>query len=73
MKVHLRFLRQSEVIQETLQDDGWKLEWERHDSLFARHPLVQDESAARSRLQGLGLLTTSSAHINFIALSGPLT
>jgi hypothetical protein len=70
MRVHLRFLRKSEVVQEVLQKDGWQLERERDDSVTARHPLVRDELAARNRLQDLGLLTTSSVAIEFIRLSG---
>jgi hypothetical protein len=67
MRVHLRFLRKSEVVQEVLQKDGWQLERERDDSVTARHPLVEDEPSARNRLQGLGLLTTSSVAIEFIS------
>jgi hypothetical protein len=66
MRVHLRFLRQSEMFQEVLEKDGWQLEPERGDSVTARHPLVVDETAARNRLQDLGLLTTASLAIHFI-------
>jgi len=50
MRIHVRFLRETEEIQEALQKDGWQLEWERDDFLTAQHPLVQDETAARNRL-----------------------
>ena len=70
MRVHLRFLRKSELVQAALQKDGWQLERERDDSVTARHPLVEDESSARNRLQELGLLTTSSVAIEFIKLKG---
>ena len=68
MRIHLRLLRESEAIQQALQRDGWKLQWEGEDSLTARHPLVHDETTGRSRLQDLGLLTTSSARIEFVKL-----
>jgi len=66
MRIHVRFLRETEEIQEALQKDGWQLEWERDDFLTAQHPLVQDETAARNRLQELGLLTTASVGIEFV-------
>jgi len=65
MKIHLRFLRSSGTFPEILAKDGWSLEWERDGSLTVRHPLVDSESAGRSRLQTIGLLTTRSAHIEF--------
>jgi hypothetical protein len=73
MRIHLRFLRQSEITQEALQRDGWKLEWERADSLFARHPLVENEAAARHRLHDLGLLTARFLSIEFIQPRGSFT
>jgi hypothetical protein len=66
MKIHLRFLRQCEEIQETLKNDGWNLEWEHDGSLNAGHPHVLDEAAGRYRLQDLGLLTTGAVHIDFV-------
>jgi hypothetical protein len=41
------------------------LEEEGEDSLQATHPEVADESAARLRLHGLGLLTSASLRIEF--------
>jgi len=70
MRLHLRFLREGDLIREALEKDGWKLEWERDDYLTARHPLVHDESTARNRLQDLGLLTTCSVCIEFIRPKG---
>jgi hypothetical protein len=70
VRIHLRFLRKSGMIQEVLERDGWNLEWERDDSLIARHPLVKDETAGRNRLQDLGLLTAASVRIEFIAPKG---
>jgi hypothetical protein len=68
MRIHVRFLRETDAIQEALQKDGWQLEWERDDFLTAQHPLVQDEAAARNRLQELGLLTARSVGIEFVRL-----
>ena len=64
--IYLQFLGESKAIQETLQNDGWKLQWESEDSITAQHPLVQDEVAGRNRLHHLGLLTTRRARIEFI-------
>jgi hypothetical protein len=71
MKVHLRFLRQAGQLQEALRNDGWHLEREKDESLFARHPLVRDEVAARNRLNRLGLLTSGSVCIEFRRLGEP--
>ncbi len=65
MRVQLRFIRKAAELQETLENDGWKLEWATDKSLSARHPQVPDERAARSRLHQLGLLTSSSLGIEF--------
>jgi hypothetical protein len=66
MRVHLRFLRKGEITQKALQKDGWQLEPEPDGSVTAGHALVPDEPAARNRLQGLGLLTTTAVAIEFI-------
>jgi len=66
MKMHLQLLRESEIIQRTLEEDGWNFEWEQDGSLMVRHDLVADETACRNRLQHLGLLTTSSLRIKFV-------
>ena len=65
MNLHLRFLRQPEALREVLQKDGWRLETGKDESLFAHHPQVFDEPAARSRLYHLGVLTSSSLCIEF--------
>src|SRR6516164_4026188 len=70
MRVHLRFLRRKERIRESLCVDGWQLERDKDDSVIAKHPLVKDETTARIRLQELGLLTSSSVHIEFIRSNG---
>ena len=66
MKMHLQFLRESGMIQKALEKDGWDFEWEEDGSLMVGHHLVPDETACRSRLQHLGLLTTSSVRIKFV-------
>jgi hypothetical protein len=65
MRIHLRFLRRAGLIQERLRNDGWLLEPGKDESLSARHPHVADESAARTRLHALGLLTSGSLLIEF--------
>jgi hypothetical protein len=65
MKMHLQFLRESEAIRKKLEKDGWDFEWKQDGSLMVRHDLVRDQSACRSRLHHLGLLTTSSVRIEF--------
>ena len=66
MRLQIRFLRREEVIQEALRLDGWELEREQNDGFTAHHPLVKDETAARIRLQELGLLTSASIQIEFV-------
>jgi hypothetical protein len=70
MRIHLRFFRRTEFIQQALLRDGWKLESEPDDAVIARHPLVRDESDGRRRLHDLGLLTTSCMRIRFDRVSG---
>jgi hypothetical protein len=70
MRVHLRFLRRRELIQEALRVDGWQLERDRDDGVTAQHPLVKDETAARIRLHELGLLTSASVYIEFFRSNG---
>jgi hypothetical protein len=65
MKVHLRFLRQATVFEAVLQRDGWRLEQDKDTSVLAWHPEAPDETAARSRLHQLGLLTSRSLRIEF--------
>jgi hypothetical protein len=61
----MRFLRHAGKLQAALQNDGWELEREHDESLYARHPDVPDEEAARDRLCSLGLLTSGSLSIEF--------
>ena len=66
MKLQLRFLSQRGRLQETLHNDGWQLEHARDEAVYARHPQVADEGAARTRLYRLGLLTSGALYIEFI-------
>jgi hypothetical protein len=50
---------------DALRDDGWLLTPQPDGSVLASHPAVPDEAAARRRLDGLGLLTTNVARIDF--------
>jgi hypothetical protein len=66
MNVHMNLLRWSDDFRATLRKDGWViLAAERKEELDASHPQVKDEDAARSRLQGLGMLTSGSLRIDF--------
>ena len=64
MHVRIELLRQSEPILATLQKDGWEMAFGQ-DGVCARHPQAPNESAARRRLHGLGLLTSGSLRITF--------
>ena len=66
MRLRLRFLRRTELIQESLRADGWQLVRQRDNQVTAEHPLVKDEATARIRLQDLGLLTSAALYIEFI-------
>jgi hypothetical protein len=65
MQVHIHVLRSHREVLERLQRDGWELEKIQPDSLSARHRQVASETAARSRLYALGLLTSSAVCIAF--------
>src|SRR5262245_39413306 len=65
MRVKIELLRRSEVVLAALRRDGWAVESGQGDTLCARHPEVPNENAARSRLHGLGLLTSGSLRIEF--------
>jgi len=75
MRLRLRFLRRTELIQESLRADGWQLVRQRDSQVTAEHPLVKDEATARIRLQDLGLLTSAALYIEFIRSKnvGPIT
>ena len=65
MNVLIQPLRHSNGLHQALSADGWTLEPERNGVLYAEHPQVADEVAARNRLHHLGLLTSSSLRIEF--------
>ena len=65
MHVRIQPLRGSEAFVVALREDGWAVECGHDGAVCARHPQVPDEGAARSRLHGLGLLTSGSLRIEF--------
>ena len=65
MRVRIELLRWSEPILVALRKDGWAVEPGQGGTLCARHPEVPNQRAARSRLHGLGLLTSGSLRIEF--------
>ena len=65
MRVRIQSLQGSEAFAVALRKDGWAVESGQGGTLSARHPQVPDESAARRRLHGLGLLTSGSLRIEF--------
>jgi hypothetical protein len=65
MEVTIQPLRRSENLLTTLRADGWTVECGQDGAVLARHPLAPDESALRSRLHGLGLLTSGFLRIEF--------
>ncbi len=64
MKVHIQTLRGRNSIRRLLLKHGWKLDRPGGD-YFACHPAADDEEAARSRLDDLGLLTSPAVRIEF--------
>jgi hypothetical protein len=71
MRLRLRFLRRRELIQESLRADGWQLVPQGDNQVTAEHPLANDETTARIRLQDLGLLTSAALYIEFIRSKMP--
>lgn len=65
MRVHLQLLRDGTRLEETLQNDGWRLESAYSEILSVQHPMVKDEAGARQRLHRLGLLTSPYLRIDF--------
>ena len=64
MHVRIELLRQSEPILAALRKDGWEVAFGQ-DGVSLHHPQALNESAARRRLHGLGLLTSGSLRITF--------
>jgi hypothetical protein len=65
MHVRIQPLRGPEAFVVALRKDGWAVEPGQGGTLCARHPEVPNQRAARSRLHGLGLLTSGSLRIEF--------
>ena len=65
MHVRIQALRGPEAFVVALREDGWAVEPGQGGTLCARHPEVPNQRAARSRLHGLGLLTSNSLRIEF--------
>jgi hypothetical protein len=65
MHVSIEPLKRSETVVLALRKDGWTVEFGQDGAVSARHPQALDEPAARSRLHGLGLLTSRSVRIEF--------
>jgi hypothetical protein len=65
MNVYIQLLRPSDETSRLLSDDGWKLDPAHPEFAHSLHCTVADESAGRSRLMRLGLLTSSSVRVEF--------
>jgi len=66
MDLAILLLWNDESVRKILQKDGWHLQSEEQsNALRARHPDVREESAARERLNDLGLLTLRTCRIEF--------
>jgi hypothetical protein len=70
MHLRIQLLRGPETFLVAFREDGWAVEIGQDNAVCACHPLVPDEGAARSRLHGLGLLTSGGLRIEFCPL-GP--
>jgi hypothetical protein len=64
MHVRIELLRESEPILAALRQDGWAVAFGQY-GVSGRHPQAPNESVARRRLHGLGLLTSGSLRIEF--------
>jgi hypothetical protein len=65
MHVRIELLRWAEPILVALRKDGWAVKSGQGGAVSARHPQAPDVSAARRRLHGLGLLTSTALRIEF--------
>ena len=65
MNIYIELLRPTDETRRLLNDDGWKLDPAHPELAHSLHCTVADESAARSRLMRLGLLTSSSVRVEF--------
>jgi hypothetical protein len=65
MIARFQFLHEPTDQLKALRGDGWQLQGEPSGPVTGTHPDVPDEAAARSRLDGLGLLISRSLRIHF--------
>jgi hypothetical protein len=65
MVVYICVLKSSRAVKALLREDGWDMEDLESGSFTATHNRIVDESEARERLFGLGLLTSSRLRIDF--------
>jgi hypothetical protein len=66
MHLAIQILWNDVSIPKILQKDGWFLHFDEQSKSFsARHAKVREESAARERLNDLGLLTSRTCRIEF--------
>jgi hypothetical protein len=66
MLTRFHFLHEPATLLSALRGDGWDLHSGPGGAVEGTHPEVSDEDAARSRLDGLGLLTSRSLLIRFV-------
>jgi hypothetical protein len=65
MKVYFQTLRDHEAVRLILVEHGWRVDRPSGPAYSARHPAVKDQTAARDRLNEMGLLTSSVVRIAF--------
>jgi hypothetical protein len=65
MFTRFRFLHEPAALIQALRGDGWELKGEPDGAVRGTHSDVPDESAARGRLDELGLLTSRALLIRF--------
>jgi hypothetical protein len=63
--LRFHFLHEPAELLQALRGDGWQLQNEPSGAVLGTHPEVPNEAAARSRRDGLGLLTSRSLLIRF--------
>jgi hypothetical protein len=70
LKVRIEMLRGPDGSLESLRGDGWVLQSRLGNAAFLQHSDVTDEVSARSRLEHIGLLTSSRLRIEFCRARG---
>jgi hypothetical protein len=65
MFTRFHFLDEPADMIQALRGDGWVLRGEPGGLVEGTHPEAADEAATRSRLNGLGLLTSRALRIGF--------